>query len=45
MPAITWTKDDITLSLSGGIFGGDQDGQFGQYRDNAFIRVGMAYTF
>lgn len=45
MPAVTWTKDDIVFSLSCGIFGGDEDGQFGQYRDQAFIKLGMTYTF
>jgi hypothetical protein len=45
MPAIIWTKNDVELSLRGGIFAGDEDGQFGQYKDNSFIKVGLKYTF
>jgi len=45
MPAITWTKGDVAVELSGGIFAGDEDGQFGQYRDNSFVRLRLKYTF
>jgi hypothetical protein len=45
MPAITWTKGDVAVELSSGIFAGEKDGQFGQYRDNSFVRVRMKYTF
>jgi hypothetical protein len=45
MPAITWTKGDVEVELAGGIFAGDGDGQFGQYRNNSFIRTRMKYTF
>jgi hypothetical protein len=45
MPAITWTKGDVAVELSGGIFAGDKDGQFGQYRDNSFVRARVKYTF
>jgi hypothetical protein len=45
MPAIIWTKDAVTLELSGGFIGGDEKGQLGQYHDNSFIKVGMKYTF
>jgi hypothetical protein len=45
MPAITWTKGDVEVELAGGIFAGDEDGQFGQYRDNNFIRARVKYTF
>ncbi|MDR3333743.1 MAG: hypothetical protein LBT13_02490 [Treponema sp.] len=45
IPVITWTKGDIELELSAGIFGGDEKGQFGQYHKNNFVKVAMTYTF
>jgi len=45
MPAIIWTKDDISLALSGGIFAGDEEGQLGQYKDNNFVKVALTYSF
>jgi hypothetical protein len=44
-PSLVWTKDAVSVELSGGIFGGNEDGQFGQYRDNGFVKAGIAYTF
>jgi hypothetical protein len=45
MPAIVWTKNDVALELSGGIFAGSDEGLFGQFHDNSFIKVGLKYTF
>jgi len=45
MPAIIWTKDTLSVELSGGIFGGNEDGQFGQYYKNNFIKVSLMYSF
>ncbi|GHU61459.1 hypothetical protein FACS189445_3480 [Spirochaetia bacterium] len=45
VPGIYWTIKDIQLEFSSGIFGGDKDGQLGQYRDNSFIKIGMRYAF
>jgi hypothetical protein len=45
MPSLVWTKDAVSVELSGGIFGGDKEGQFGQYRDNGFVKVALKYTF
>ncbi|GHV77238.1 hypothetical protein AGMMS49942_20590 [Spirochaetia bacterium] len=45
IPGIYWTIKDIQLEFSSGIFGGDQDGQLGQYRDNSFVKIGMRYAF
>jgi hypothetical protein len=45
IPAFVWTKDSVRIELSGGIFGGDEDGQFGQFHDNGFIKAGIKYTF
>ncbi|MDR2343252.1 MAG: hypothetical protein LBD86_01825 [Spirochaetaceae bacterium] len=45
MPALIWTRNDVRLSCSGGIFGGVEDGQLGQYRGNNFVKLGVSYTF
>jgi hypothetical protein len=45
MPAIVWTKNDVALEFSGGAFAGSDEGLFGQFQDNSFIRVGLKYTF
>jgi len=45
MPSLIWIRDDVSVELSGGIFGGDEDGQFGQYRNNGFVKAAVKYTF
>jgi hypothetical protein len=45
MPAIAWTKNDVSVELSGGIFGGEEDGELGQYRDNHFVKAVLTYSF
>jgi hypothetical protein len=45
MPAIVWTKNDVKTEFSGGIFGGDETSELGQYRKNSFVKVGVTYTF
>jgi hypothetical protein len=45
MPALVWTKNDVALELSAGIFAGSDEGLFGQFHDNSFVKVGMKYTF
>jgi hypothetical protein len=45
MPALIWAKEDIRFALSGGFFGGDSEGQLGQYKDNHFVKISLAYTF
>jgi len=45
MPAIILTKDTVSVEFSGGIFGGDEEGQFGQYRDNKFVKIALTYSF
>jgi hypothetical protein len=45
MPALIWTKDAITIACSGGVFGGDKEGQLGQYHQNSFVKIGITYTF
>jgi len=45
IPSIIWTRDTISLELSAGIFGGDKEGQFGQYKDNSFLKAALTYSF
>jgi len=45
MPAIILTKDTVSVEFSGGIFGGDEEGQFGQYHNNKFVKVSLTYSF
>ncbi|MDR0567575.1 MAG: hypothetical protein LBG87_00005 [Spirochaetaceae bacterium] len=45
MPALTWTKNDVAVELSTGIFAGKSEGLFGQFHDNSFIRAAVKYTF
>jgi hypothetical protein len=45
MPALIWTKDAISIACSGGFFGGDEEGQLGQYHKNNFLKLRLGYTF
>jgi hypothetical protein len=45
IPSLIWTRDAVSLEFSGGIFGGNKDGQFGQYRNNSFVKVALTYSF
>ncbi|MFP3040954.1 hypothetical protein LQZ19_03925 [Treponema primitia] len=49
MPTIAWTNNDVSVELSGGIFGGifgfSDDGELGQYRDNHFVKAVLTYSF
>jgi hypothetical protein len=45
MPALIWTRDALTIACSGGIFGGDEVGQLGQYHKNDFVKIRITYTF
>jgi hypothetical protein len=45
MPAIIWTRDAVSVELSGGIFGGNEEGQFGQYYKNRFVKAVLTYSF
>jgi hypothetical protein len=45
-PGLTITPvDDVTLALNGYFFGGDADGQFGQYHARKFLEFKVAYAF
>jgi hypothetical protein len=45
MPALMWTRDAVKISCSGGIFGGDKEGQLGQYHKNNFVKAAITYSF
>jgi hypothetical protein len=45
IPSLVWTRDAVSVEFSGGIFGGNKDGQFGQYKDNSFVKVALTYSF
>ncbi|MDR3312155.1 MAG: hypothetical protein LBS64_03375 [Spirochaetaceae bacterium] len=45
IPGVTWTRQDLELKLSGGIFGGNTNGELGQYGGNNFVRAGIRYVF
>jgi hypothetical protein len=45
MPSLIWARDDVAVELSAGIFAGGDEGLFGQFHDNSFVKVGLKYTF
>jgi hypothetical protein len=45
IPAVTWTKGDVAVEVSAGIFAGTKEGELGQYRDNNFIKAALSYSF
>jgi hypothetical protein len=45
LPALIWTKGDIALEFSGGIFAGDKKGELGQYYNNGFFKTALTYSF
>jgi hypothetical protein len=45
MPGITYSYNDVSVELKGGIFGGERDGELGQYRDNHFVKAALTYSF
>jgi hypothetical protein len=45
MPGIVWSRGDLSVELSAGFFGGDKDGELGQYRDNGFVKTLLGYKF
>jgi hypothetical protein len=45
LPSLVWTKNDLAVELSAGIFAGDRSGEMGQYYKNSFVKACMTYTF
>ncbi len=44
-PSLSWTEGDAEVKLAAGVFGGDPDGQMGQYADASWVRLTLTYTF
>jgi hypothetical protein len=45
IPALIWTRGDISLEGAVGIFGGDSAGELGQYADNTFVKAVVTWKF
>jgi hypothetical protein len=45
IPAAVWTRNDLSLEVSAGFFGGGRDGELGQYRDNGYVKTALAWKF
>jgi hypothetical protein len=45
IPAVVWTKNDLSLELSAGFFGGDRDGELGHYRDKGYVKTALTWKF
>jgi hypothetical protein len=45
MPGIVYSNNDVSVELRGGIFGGEREGELGQYRDNHFVKTILTYSF
>ncbi len=44
-PMLSYYLGDATAELSGGWFGGDEDGAMGSFADNSFVKVALSYSF
>jgi hypothetical protein len=45
IPSLVWTKNDVAVELSAGIFAGSDEGLFGQFHENSFVRTALTYSF
>jgi len=45
MPALVWTKGDVEAEAAAGFFGGDADGELGQYDDNDYLKASLKFRF
>jgi hypothetical protein len=45
IPAVVWTKEDVEIALSAGIFCGDPSGELGQYSGNCYLKAALKYMF
>jgi hypothetical protein len=45
IPAVVWSKDDVSVELSAGIFAGDKSGALGQYHNNNYLKTTLTYRF
>lgn len=45
IPALSYSVNDLTAEISGGVFGGKEGGDFSQYREKGFVRTALSYSF
>ena len=45
MPGIVYGSNAVSVELQGGIFGGEEDSELGQYRNNHFVKAILTYSF
>ncbi|MDR0599039.1 MAG: hypothetical protein LBG84_03020 [Treponema sp.] len=45
IPALAWSRGGVTLEIAGGVFGGDEKGELGQYRNNGYLKTRLSYRF
>jgi hypothetical protein len=45
MPGLIYSSNDVSVELHCGFFGGEKDGELGQYRDNHFVKTTLTYSF
>jgi hypothetical protein len=45
MPGIAYSSNGVSVELQCGVFGGEKDGELGQYRDNHFVKTALTYSF
>ncbi|MHC6204247.1 hypothetical protein ACYULU_13780 [Breznakiellaceae bacterium SP9] len=45
VPAINWTKDDISIEVTGGIFGGDKEDELGYYWRNKWVKAALTFSY
>jgi hypothetical protein len=45
IPAVAWAKNDLSLEVSAGFFGGGRGGELGQYRDNSYVKTVLTWKF
>ncbi len=45
MPTVGLVVGDARVDLAAGIFGGDEQGELGQYADSSYMRLSLSYRF
>lgn len=45
LPSVVWSKGDVKVNLTAGIFGGDGDGELGQFDDGDYASLSLTYSF
>jgi hypothetical protein len=45
MPALVWTKGDVSTELCAGFFGGASEGELGEYANNSWAKLAITCSF